>query len=62
MDTVVCHQRNFERNALRHGQPVKSVEQCWPDVVISLDACDSYTTYKYFTFQISTTTTIAYEK
>ena len=32
---VVCHQRNFERNALRHGQPVKSVAQCWRDVVIS---------------------------
>jgi len=30
-----CHQRNF---ALRHGQPVKSVVQCWRDVVISPDA------------------------
>jgi len=33
MDTVACHQRNFERNALRHGQPVKCVAQCWRDVV-----------------------------
>jgi len=40
MDTVVCHQHNFKRNVLRHGQPVKSVVQCWHDVVISPDACD----------------------
>jgi len=30
----------IERNALRHGQPAKSVAQCWRDVVISPNACD----------------------
>ena len=34
-DTVVCYQRNSERNAPRHGQLVKCVMQCWRDVVIS---------------------------
>jgi len=43
-DTVVCHQRNFEHNVQRHGQPVKCVAQCWHDVVISPDACDYYIT------------------
>ena len=39
-DTIVCHQCNFEDDALRHGQPVKCAPQCRRDLVVPSDVND----------------------